>query len=109
MTDKRKSAVEATYKSKDTEEWLDIWFTRPVGYVLAKAFGALGVHPNVITIISIILGVFAGFCWWHPALDWTILGIAMLMLANFLDSADGQLARMTGKKTLWGCLKMVVL
>ncbi|MBR5935194.1 MAG: CDP-alcohol phosphatidyltransferase family protein [Bacteroidaceae bacterium] len=104
MTDKRKSAVEATYKSKDTEEWLDIWFTRPVGYVLAKAFGALGVHPNVITIISIILGVFAGFCWWHPALDWTILGIAMLMLANFLDSADGQLARMTGKKTLWGRL-----
>lgn len=26
------------------------------------------------------------------------------MLANFLDSADGQLARMTGKKTLWGRL-----
>ena len=105
MTDnKRKSAVEATYKSKDTEEWLDIWFTRPVGYLFAKAFGALGVHPNVVTIISIILGVFAGYCWWHPTLGWTILGIAMLMLANFLDSADGQLARMTGKKTLWGRL-----
>ena len=104
MTENRKSAVEATYKSQDTEEWLDIWFTRPVGYVLAKAFGTLGIHPNVITIISIILGVFAGFCWWHTTMGWTGLGISMLMLANFLDSADGQLARMTGKKTLWGRL-----
>ncbi|MBQ0094457.1 MAG: CDP-alcohol phosphatidyltransferase family protein [Bacteroidaceae bacterium] len=98
------SAVEATYKSKDTEEWLDIHFTRPIGYVLARFFGALNVHPNVVTVISIFLGVFAGFCWYHTTMDWTVLGIAMLMLANFLDSADGQLARMTGKKTLWGRL-----
>jgi len=50
------------------------------------------------------LGVFAGFCWYHSSLGWTITGIIMLMLANFLDSADGQLARLTGKKTLWGRL-----
>ena len=104
MTQKKTRAVEATFKSKDTEEWLDIWFTRPVGYVFARFFGFLGIHPNVVTIISIFLGVFAGFCWWHPTMDWTVLGIIMLMLANFLDSADGQLARMTGKKTLWGRL-----
>ena len=100
----RKRAVEATFKSKDTEEWLDIWFTRPVGLLFARMFGAMGVHPNVVTVISIFLGVFAGFCWWHATMGWTILGIMMLMLANFLDSADGQLARMTGKKTLWGRL-----
>ena len=104
MTEKKKRAVEATFKSKDTEEWLDIWFTRPIGLVFAKAFGYFGIHPNVITIISIFLGVFAGFCWWHTSMGWTLLGIGMLMLANFLDSADGQLARMTGKKTLWGRL-----
>lgn len=103
MTD-RKRSIESTYKSKDTEEWLDIWFTRPIGYVLAKCFDAFGFHPNVVTIISIILGMFAGYCWWHTTMDWTVLGIIMLMLANFLDSADGQLARMTGKKTLWGRL-----
>ncbi|MBP5691353.1 MAG: CDP-alcohol phosphatidyltransferase family protein [Bacteroidaceae bacterium] len=102
MTQKNK--LEATFKSKDTEEWLDIWFTRPIGYLFARFFGALGIHPNVVTVISIFLGVFAGFCWWHPTMEWTLLGIGMLMLANFLDSADGQLARMTGKKTLWGRL-----
>lgn len=99
-----KAAIEATFKSKDTEEWLDIWFTRPIGYLFARLFNAFGVHPNVVTVISIFLGVFAGFCWYHSSLGWTITGIIMLMLANFLDSADGQLARLTGKKTLWGRL-----
>lgn len=100
----RKNAVQATFKSKDTEEWLDIHFTRRVGYVLALFFERLGVHPNVVTIISIFLGVAAGWCWWHESLAWTVTGIALLMTANFLDSTDGQLARMTGKKTLWGRL-----
>ena len=104
MADKRTRAVEATFKSRDTEEWLDIWFTRPIGLQFARLFNLLGVHPNVVTVISIFLGVFAGYCWWHTTMDWTVLGILMLMLANFLDSADGQLARMTGKKTLWGRL-----
>lgn len=104
MTQKKTRAVEATFKSKDTEEWLDIWFTRPIGYLFARFFGFFGIHPNVVTVISIFLGVFAGFCWWHTTMDWTVLGIIMLMLANFLDSADGQLARMSGKKTLWGRL-----
>lgn len=103
MTDRR-TKLESTFKSKDTEEWLDKWFTRPIGLQFARFFGALGVHPNVVTIISIFLGVYAGLCWYHTSIGWTLLGIAMLMLANFLDSADGQLARMTGQKTLWGRL-----
>lgn len=99
---KNDDALRATFKSKDTEEWLDIVFTRRVGYVIARAANAVGMHPNTITIISIFLGVLAGFCWWHDGIAWALLGVAMLMSANFLDSADGQLARMSGKKTLWG-------
>ena len=63
MTQKKTRAVEATFKSKDTEEWLDIWFTRPVGYVFARFFGFFGIHPNVVTIISYFwacLPAFAG-------------------------------------------------
>jgi phosphatidylglycerophosphate synthase len=104
MAGNRRKELEATFKSRDTEEWLDIWFTRPVGLLFARFFNLLGMHPNVVTVISIFLGVFAGFCWWHTTMGWTVLGIIMLMMANFLDSADGQLARMTGKKTLWGRL-----
>ena len=31
-----------------------------------------------------------------------ILGVVLLMFANFCDSTDGQMARLTGKKTLVG-------
>lgn len=98
----RRAAIEAIYKSKDTEEWFDKVFTRPVGYVLTLFCNRLNIHPNVVTIISIILGIGAGVCFYFPSLGWTLAGIALLVSANILDSVDGQLARMTGKKSLLG-------
>ncbi|MGN1376480.1 MAG: CDP-alcohol phosphatidyltransferase family protein [Prevotella sp.] len=97
-----KTLLQASFKSKDTEEWLDVHFTRPIGLVLALAFKAIKVHPNTITIISIILGVAAAWMFYHTDLYHNIIGIILLMTANFLDSADGQLARLTGQKTFFG-------
>ena len=42
----KKSIVSATLKSKDTEEFLDILFYRPIGYVMALGFKALKFTPN---------------------------------------------------------------
>lgn len=92
----------ATFKSQDTEEWLDIHFTRPLGLLWAKFFNAFGVHPNVVTILSIILGAAAGYFFYFDSLPYNLIGIFLLIWANLYDSADGQLARMTGKKTRWG-------
>lgn len=97
-----KEMLQASMKSKDTEEWLDVYFTRPIGLVFAVFWNKLGVHPNAITILSIFLGVGAGFMFFHTDLWHNILGVVLLMLANFCDSTDGQMARLTGKKTLIG-------
>ncbi len=97
-----KAHISATYKNADTEEWLDIYFTRPIGYVWALFFKKLKVVPNVVTILSIIIGVAAGAMFYYQDLWHNIAGMLLLMWANFYDSADGQLARMTGKKTRWG-------
>ena len=105
-----KQDVQQTYKSSDTEEWLDRVFTRPIGYLWAKFFERLGVHPNVVTVLSIIIGISSAFFFAHGSwrtegsagLMLNILGILLMMWANFYDSADGQLARMTGKKTQLG-------
>ncbi len=102
MTAQNKTQLQATFKSQDTEEWLDIHFTRPLGLLWAKAFNAFDIHPNVITILSIFLGAGAGLCFFSPELWINIIGIFLLVWANLFDSADGQLARMTGKKTRWG-------
>ena len=82
------SNIETTLKSGDTEEWLDLYFTRPLGYLWAKLFARLHVHPNIVTIFSIFLGVGAGFCFYFQDLRWTVCGICLLVWANIYDSCD---------------------
>lgn len=99
---KNKQKLHKTFKSSDTEEWLDIHFTRPIGFLWARFFNYFNIHPNTITILSIIIGLFAGIMFYFRELEYNIIGVLLLMWANFYDSADGQLARMTGKKTRLG-------
>ena len=102
MNAEEKKMYQSSIKSVDTEEFLDMWFYRPLGFRCALFFRNRGIHPNVITIISIFLGVAAGICFIQESLRWNILGILLLMWANLYDSTDGQLARITGQKTRWG-------
>ncbi len=97
-----KELLKLSFKSEDTEEWLDVHFTRPIGLVFALFWNKLNVHPNVITIISIFLGVGAGWMFHYTDLLHNVYGVLLLMFANFCDSTDGQMARITGKKTLIG-------
>lgn len=91
-----------SFKSNDTEEWLDIYFTRPIGLVFALMWIKIGVTPNFVTILSMFLGAGAGFCFFHTEIWWNVGGVVLMMLANFCDSTDGQMARLTNQKTLIG-------
>ena len=99
---KFKELLQQSFKSNDTEEWLDVHFTRPIGLVFALLWNKLGIHPNVITVLSIFLGIGAGYMFYFRDLAHNIMGVLFLMFANFCDSTDGQMARLTGKKTLIG-------
>ncbi len=88
----------ASLKSMDTEEHIDLWFYRPLGFAWAKLFAKLGVTPNVVTILSIFLGVAGGVLLYFgasPLLWLNYVGIFLIIWANTYDSADGQLARLT--------------
>ncbi len=97
-----KVQVTATYKSNDTEEWLDRVFTRPVGLLWARLFIAVGWTPNAVTVLSIVLGVAAGVLFYPENLLLNVVGILLLIQANIFDSTDGQMARMTGQKSRLG-------
>ena len=101
-TQKQKPTLESTLKSADTEEFIDIHFYRPIGYRWALFFDKIGVTPNQITIASIFIGIASGICFYFDELWIKILGICLLIWANSYDSADGQLARMTGQKSELG-------
>ena len=95
-------SLESTLKSLDTEEFIDIHFYRPIGYQWALFFNKLGVSPNSITIASIFIGIAAGICFYFQSLAINVIGMLLLIWANSYDSADGQLARMTGQKSALG-------
>ena len=97
--------LKASMKSDDTEEWLDIHFTRPIGLAFALLWHRLGVTPNTITLLSIVLGIAAGAMFYFQNLYYNIIGVILLILANLCDSTDGQLARLTNQRSMKGrCL-----
>jgi hypothetical protein len=97
-----KQLLHESFKSNDTEETLDVYFTRPIGLAFALMWIKIGVTPNFVTILSMFLGAGAGYCFYHTDLWWNVGGVVLMMLANFCDSTDGQMARLTNHKTALG-------
>ena len=100
----------ATLKSAETEDWLDLHVIRPFCYYCAVFFAKFDIHPNTVTIWSMVIG--AASAWFFAqgsfyyggtmGLIYTLIAIALLMAADILDCTDGQLARLTGKKSRIG-------
>jgi len=91
------AAIEGTYKGRDVEGFLDLYFYRRVGFVLAQFFARLGITPVGVTALSGVCGIAAGHFYYYSDLRLNILGMALHVLSNTLDNADGQLARLTNQ------------
>lgn len=89
-------------KSEDTEGAFELYVTRTPGYLWALLFKKLHVHPIAVTLMSIAIGALAGYFFWPEDICMNLIGMFLLVWANWYDCADGQLARMTGQKTLIG-------
>ncbi len=94
--------IESTYKARDIEETIDMYFYRPIGYWIARACQTLGITPNSVTIVSIFIGVCGGHLLYYRDLTTNVCGIMLWVIASTLDSVDGQLARMTNQTSKVG-------
>ncbi len=92
----------ASYKSEDTEEWFDKVFTKPLAYIWTRFFIHIKWTPNMVTILSMFIGVIGGVLFYPDAFGWNLLGVLLVIFANILDSTDGQMARLTGQKSALG-------
>jgi hypothetical protein len=102
MSSELNKEYEASLKSIETENLIDRIFYRPIGFRVARALLPTSISPNMVTVTSIFVGASAGWFFHYSDTMYNVYGILLLMLANILDCADGQLARLSGNKSTIG-------
>ncbi|HXF42366.1 MAG TPA: CDP-alcohol phosphatidyltransferase family protein [Pyrinomonadaceae bacterium] len=66
---------------------------------LVNGLASLGVHPNVLTTIGVVINMMCGVLFGVGEFFWA--GI-VLIVANLFDMLDGNVARITGRVTKFG-------
>lgn len=87
--------LEASYKAREVEGILDLYFYRKIGFQLALLFAKLKLTPAHVTWCGAALGIAAGHLYYYVSLPLNLLGMVLHVLSNAFDNADGQLARLT--------------
>jgi len=87
---------------KETDAWSTVLFADPVGTPLAKLLSHTPIHPNVITIASLIPGIASVYFFWRGDPLSLLWGALLFWFAWILDCTDGKLARLTGKFSEFG-------
>jgi hypothetical protein len=88
------------YKAYEIEEFVDIFFFRRLGIVVARLARLAHLTPNAVSVLAGLVGAAGGVMLIDDAL--VPLGVALIVAHGVFDSADGQLARLTGQTSEWG-------
>ena len=97
-----KAPRDLALKGEHVEEWFDVRVFRPLGMRLARALLPTRVSADQVTLSGLVVGVFAAFLLVHGSRSLDVAGLLLLGVAEVLDSADGQLARLRGTSSRWG-------
>lgn len=74
-------------------------WARGLATPLAQSLGRLGLTPNALTLLGVLLNAGVAII---LALGWQFWGGVALLLASAFDTLDGALARATGQTTRFG-------
>src|SRR5437762_13645281 len=96
------SPLEATFKTRDVEGIVDIYFYRRVAFQLARIFARLKMTPVTVTVLGGMMGILAGHLYFYRNLATNVIGMILHVCANLFDNADGQLARLLNQKSRLG-------
>jgi phosphatidylglycerophosphate synthase len=88
------------FKAYEIEELVDVYFFRRAGILVARAARTLSLSPNAVSVIAALVGVAGGAMLASERL--ATIGFGLLIVHGVIDSADGQLARMTGRTSEFG-------
>ena len=79
------------------------WDAR-LGHQLVLGLKDSWVTPNHLTTVRLIFGLAAGAAFTRGTYGWSNLAALLLVVSNFLDHSDGELARISGRSSRLGHL-----
>lgn len=86
----------------EAEEIFDLAFYRPAAFVFVSVIYRLPISPNQVTGMSLAAGIVSAWFFSSGTYEGSAWGAVMYAIANILDCADGQLARLQQSGTRWG-------
>ncbi len=91
----RKRIVHALFEGcrKSVDGIVSRHLNRHVSIFVSKRIVNTSLSPNVITVLTLFLGVAAGLATARATYGWMLAGAALLQLNSILDGVDGELAR----------------
>ena len=81
-------------KMSEVEEYFDLFFYRPLAFLLVKLIYPTRITPNQLTLIAIFFGIFSGFMYAMGSPNDFVIGALFFVMYNIFDCSDGQLARL---------------
>lgn len=81
-------------KMAEIEEFFDLFFYRPLAFLLVKIVYRTNITPNQLTIIAIFFGFASGCVYATGSPKACLYGPILFMLFNVFDCSDGMLARL---------------
>jgi len=96
-------------KPRAIEEVGDIYLIRPLGFLIVQVLRHTTVTPTMVSFLAVLAGWWTAWIYYRSNLAGGDVGLALLAALTFLfhsalDSADGQLARVTGRTSPLGRL-----
>jgi phosphatidylglycerophosphate synthase len=86
----------------DSDSLMDRNFNRPLGRPLSRLLIHTRISPNVISVVAMLIGVLAAWCFSRGTREGMILGAIVLQVSGVADCVDGDLARMMHKESAVG-------
>lgn len=91
-------------KPSEIEGFLDIYLIRPMGSAFVHVLRHTPATPNMLSAAAVAAAVGGAFAYYYRTPTGAFAGLLFMLLTSALDSADGQLARATGRGSKLGPL-----
>jgi len=91
----RKSAERLILKTlrKETDGWFSIHLNRPISLAVSRHLVNYSIHPNLITVMTLFLGVLSGVFAAMGTYAFMAAAGIVFHLASIMDGLDGEIAR----------------